>query len=143
MSRAGKRTTLAALAVVGALLLVPAAQASAGDGPVATKSGAIVNYTSTAKVKIKKKMFIYFACNIDCSLTSTTKIKGPGGHITVSASGVLTAGVQGFLRITPNGNLLKLLKANPGKFRLVNTIVATDPTTGAQDKIQHSFKLKR
>jgi hypothetical protein len=149
MSRAGKRTSLAALAVTSALL-IPASNAAAGaqiataaKDPVATKSGAIVNYTSTGKVKIKKQMFIYFVCSVDCSATATTKIKGPGGHITLTVSGNVPANVQGFVKITPNGSLLKLLKAEPGKFRLVSTITATDPTTGATDTINHSFKLKR
>jgi hypothetical protein len=144
------RTTMAALAVTAAVLL-PASQAAAGGaeiagagaGQVAHKSGAIVNYTSTGKVKIKKNMFIYFVCSVDCSATSVTKIKGPGGHITVPASGNVPANVQGFIKITPNGGLLKILKAEPSKFQLVNTITATDPTTGATDTISHAFKLKR
>jgi hypothetical protein len=140
--RTHRGRAIASLAAVFALLL-PASGALAGDGPVATKSGAIVNYTSTGKVKIAKKMFIYFVCSVDCSATATTKIKGPGGHVTVTASGNVPANVQGFVRITPTGGLLKLLKAEPGKFRLVSTINATDPATGATDTISHIFKLKR
>jgi hypothetical protein len=140
MTHLGSR--VAPLAVAAALLL-PGSGALAAGGPVATKSGAIVNYTSTGKVKIAKQMFIYFVCSVDCSATSTTKIKGPGGHITVPASGSVPANVQGFIKITPTGGLLKLFKAEPGKFRLVNTITATDPATGATDTISHVFKLKR
>ena len=62
MSRAGKRTTFVALVVAGALL-IPVSQAGAGariasggDGPIATKSGAIINYVPAAKLKIAKKM---------------------------------------------------------------------------------------
>jgi hypothetical protein len=133
---------IASLAVVAALLL-PASSALAGSEPVATKSGAIVNYTSTGKLKIAKKMFIYFVCSVDCSATSTTTIKGPGPNIKVTVSGNVPANVQGFVRVTPSGGLLKVLKADPGKFAFVNTITATDPATGAVDTISNRFKLKR
>jgi hypothetical protein len=141
------RTTLATLAAAGALL-IPASQAMGGaqiasGGPAAHKSGAIVNYTSVGKVKVKKQMFIYFVCSVDCSATASTTIKGAGIKLTVPASGNIPANVQGFVQITPKGGLLKLLKAETGKFKLVNTITATDPTTGATDTISHAFKLKR
>ena len=60
--RAGTRTTFAALAVTAALL-IPASQAAAGaqiarggDGPVATKSGAIVNFLPAGKLKVAKTL---------------------------------------------------------------------------------------
>jgi hypothetical protein len=133
---------IAIVAVSGLLLLLPSANAAAG-GPVAHKSGAIVNYTSTGKIKVAKNMYIYFSCAVNCNATSTTTIKGLGGKISIPASGPVTAGVPAFIKITIKGQLLKLLKAEPGAFKVINNISATDPATGAVDNINHTFKLKR
>ena len=45
--------------------------------------------------------------------------------------------------IKPSGPLKKLMRANPGRYKLVSHVTATDPATGAVDKISHAFKLKR
>jgi hypothetical protein len=140
MSRIWKIATL--LAVAGALLL-PAPSAVAAGGPVATKSGAIVNYTSLAKLKVGKHIFIHFTCGVDCDVSSTSTIKGFGRSFTRRASGHLPAGVPAYVELTFKGALLKLMKAHPGKFKIVNRINATDPATGATDAIAHTFKLKR
>jgi hypothetical protein len=140
MSRMSRIWTLAAaIAVMGALLL-PASGAVAA--PTAQKSGAIINYTSLGKIRIKKHMNIFFNCAVPCNATSTSTIKGLGGKITIPASGSLAAG-PGVLQLTIKGLLLKLMKQRPGAFKLVNKIVATDPTTGATDTIHHTFRLKR
>jgi hypothetical protein len=131
----------AAAAVIGALLL-PASSAVA-SGPIAHKSGAIVNYTSTGKLKVGKRIEIKVVCAVNCNVTSTTVIKGPGFKTTSSVSGALTAGVAGGPFFKPNGPLLKAIKADTGKWRLANTITATDPATGATDTISRTFKLKR
>jgi hypothetical protein len=139
MSRTGK--SVAALAMAAALVL-PASAAS-GD-PVATKSGAIINYASTGKLKIGKTILIEVVCSVNCDVTSTTVVKGPGIKRTLTVSGALMAGATGggpFVQ--PNGPLLKAMKADPGKFRFVNSITATDPSNGATDSISHTFKLKR
>ena len=60
-----------------------------------------------------------------------------------NVSGSLNANVPGGPFFKPNGPLLKSMKAEPGKFRLVNTITATDPTTGLTDAISRTFKFKR
>jgi hypothetical protein len=138
MSRIG--TFAAAVAVVGALLL-PATGASAA--PTAHKSGAIVNYLSTAKIKIAKTMTVPVVCSVDCNVVSTLKIKGPFVKGADKEHGTLTAGVAAGHFIKPSGPLLKLLKASPGRYKLVSHITATDLATGAVDKIAHAFKLKR
>jgi hypothetical protein len=138
MSRIWKSAAL--LGVVSALLL-PGSSALAG-APVAHKSGAIINYTKTGKLKIAKHLLIYFTCAVNCDATSTSTIKGLGGRATITASGQIPAG-PGVLQLTINGTLLKLMKANPGAFKVVNSINATDPATGAADSIAHTFKLKR
>ena len=140
LSRTGR---IAALIAVASALLLPASSAVADGGPVATKSGALVNYVSTAKLKVAKKMYIYFVCSTDCDAQSTTTIKGPGVRLTVSASGSSPAGIQSFVVLQSDKKLLKRLKATPGKFKVANTINATDPTTGATDSISHTFRLKR
>ncbi len=133
---------VAALALAGALVL-PASAATAGEGPTATKSGAIVNYISGGKLKIGKRIQILVGCSVNCNVTSKSKIKGPGVNLVGNASGGLQAGVPGGPFFKPNGALLKALKAEPGKFRLINNITATDPATGATDAISRTFKFKR
>jgi hypothetical protein len=153
-SRAGTRTTLAAAAVAAALL-IPASQASAGgaqiatagDGPVATKSGAVVNYVSTAKIKLRKRIGPSFVCSVQCSINSTLKLKGPGGQITdVRTAAGVPPGVilTHFFKFAKFPKRVRgLIKEQIGRFRLVSTVMATDDATGAVDKISHSFKLKR
>jgi hypothetical protein len=137
----GRIATLLALA--GALLL-PASSAVAGGGPLATKSGALVNYVSTAKLKLAKKMYIYFVCSADCNVQATTTIKGPRTHLTMSVSGPTVAFVdESFVLLQLNKRLLKRMEATPGKFKLANTINATDQATGATDNIFHTFRVKR
>jgi hypothetical protein len=141
MSRTSRIGRITALAAITAALLLPAADAVA-KAPVAHKSGAIINYSSTGKLKLAKHMFIFFTCTVTCDANSTTIIKGLGLKLTIPASGELPPG-PGTLRLTVKGALLKFMKARPGAFKIVNTITATDPSTGATDRISHRFKLKR
>lgn len=139
MSRIWKSAAL--LAVAGALLL-PGSAALAG-GPPATKSGALINYLTTGKLKIAKKIIVPFQCATNCNVVSSITIKGPGIHLTDTESGTLGAGVPSGHFIKPNGPLLKALKAAPGRFKLISSVNATDPVTGATDAISHAFRLKR
>jgi hypothetical protein len=140
MTRVGR--TALVLALAGALL-VPASVATAGDGPTATKSGALINYVTTGKLKIRKNIQILVVCSAACDVTSKSTIKGPGVKLVGNVSGSLNANVPGGPFFKPNGPLLKAMKAEPGKFRLVNTITATDPVTGLTDAISRTFKFKR
>jgi len=140
MTRIGRAAALLALA--GALIL-PASAATAGGAPPASKSGAIINYVSGTKLKIGKRMQIVVVCSVDCNVVSKSTIKGPGVKLRGNVSGSLLAGVPGGPFFKPNGPLLKAMKATPGKFRLINSITATDPATGATDAISRSFRLKR
>jgi hypothetical protein len=149
MSRAGKRTTFAALAVAGALL-IPAAPAAAGaqiakggDGPIATKSGAIVNFLPAGKLRVAKRFQPLAVCSINCNVTGTAVLKGMGGKATITDSGSFPANQPFGLQIRIKGVLLKLMKANPGKFRLNVTYTATDPTTGATDTVSRPYRFKR
>ena len=149
MSRAGKRTTFVALVVAGALL-IPVSQAGAGariasggDGPIATKSGAIVNFVPAGKLKIAKHFQPLGVCSINCTVTGTAIIKGMGLKLPISDTGSFAANAPFGLRITVKGALLKAMKDHPGKFRLNVTYSATDPTTGAMDSVSRSFKFKR
>ena len=139
MSRTGRIATLAALACA---LLVPASSAVAKD-LVATKSGALINYATTGKLKVSKKILVAVVCSVNCNLNTTTTIKATGYHQTFQLSGALQAGAVGGPFFKPNGPLLKRMKAQPGAFKIVSSMTATDPTTGATDVIAHTFKLKR
>jgi hypothetical protein len=130
----------AVIAIVGALLL-PASGAVAT--PTAHKSGAIINYLTTGKLKVAKKIIVPFVCSVDCNVVSTLKVKGPLVRGSDTEQGSLHAGVPAGHFIKPSGPLLKLMKASPGRYKLISHITATDPSTGATDPIVHSFKLKR
>lgn len=139
-SRIGTMATLGA--VVGALLMT-GSTALASGGPVATKSGALINYVTTGKLRIGKKIEIDAVCSVDCNVRSHSVIVGPRFKDKLNVSGPLTAGVPGGPILLPNGPLLSAMKSSPGRFKIQNTLTATDPATGASDKISHTFKLKR
>jgi hypothetical protein len=147
--RAGTRTTFAALVAAGALL-IPASQAAAGahmasggDGPVATKSGAIVNFVPAGKLKVARHFQPLAVCSVNCNVTGTAVLKGMGGKATITDSGSFLANQPFGLRITVKGALLKLMKDSPGRFRLNVTYSAVDPTTGATDTVSRPYRFKR
>jgi len=147
--RAGTRATFAALAVAAALL-IPASQAAAdahiakgGGGPVATKAGAIVNFVPAGKLKVAKRFQPLAVCSVNCDVTGTAVLKGLGGKATITDSGSFAANQAFGLQIRVKGTLLKLMKQEPGKFRLNVTYTATDPTTGAIDTVSRPYKFKR
>ena len=136
--------------VVGGVLLVPVSQAGAGaqiasggNGPIATKSGAIVNFVPAGKLKIAKHFQPLAVCSVDCSVTGTAVLKGMGAKATISDTGSFAANQTFGLQITVKGELLRVMKAHPGKFRLNVTYTATDPATGAMDSVSRPFKFKR
>jgi hypothetical protein len=141
MSRMSRIGRILVLVVVGGALL-PASSALAG-GPVAKESGVLINYVSTGKLKIGKSIEITAVCSANCTVQSHSVTIGPGYKQKSNISGPLTAGVPGGPVFQPNGPLLKLMKASPGRFKIQNTLVATDDATGATDEISHTFKLKR
>jgi hypothetical protein len=138
----GLRTGIVVAALALGLLLLPST-AAAGDGPTATKSGALVNYVSTGKLKVAKKITIFVVCAANCNVDTTTVVKGPGIKQKAQVSGPLAAGVPGGPFFKPNGPLLKAMKAQPGRFTVNSAVTATDPATGATETISRSFKLKR
>jgi hypothetical protein len=132
---------VAALAL--SLFLLPAAAVAGGAGPTATKSGTLVNYVSTGKLKIAKTITIFVVCAANCDVQTNTVVKGPGFKESAKISGSLSAGVPGGPFFKPNGPLLKAMKAQPGRFRVNSTVAATDPATGVTETIARSFRLKR
>jgi hypothetical protein len=142
MVRVSRTGSFAAVLTVAGALLLTGSSAVAG-APVATKSGALINYLTTGKLKIGKKVVVPFQCAVNCNVVSSLKVKGPGIKATDTESGTLSAGVPSGHFIKPNGPLLKAMKAFPGRFRLISNVDATDPVSGATDEISHSFRLKR
>lgn len=138
----GLTTGIVVAALALGLLMLPGT-AAAGDGPTATKSGALVNYVSTGKLKIAKKITIFVVCSANCSVDTTTVVKGPGFKESARVGGPLPAGAPGGPFFKPNGPLLKAMKAQPGRFTINSTVTATDPATGATETISRSFRLKR
>ena len=141
MSRTSRIGTIAAAVAVTGALLLPAS--SALSAPTAHKSGAIVNYLTTGKIRIGKKLIIPFSCTVNCNVVSFLKLKGPFVKGSDTESGSIAAGVPAGHFLKPSGPLSKLLKSAPGRYKLISRITATDAATGATDQIAHSFKLKR
>ncbi|MGH2983409.1 MAG: hypothetical protein ACRDK5_04015 [Solirubrobacterales bacterium] len=137
----GLRTGIVVVALALGLLLPGIA--AAGGGPTATKSGALVNYVSTGKLKIGKTISIVIVCSTDCNVDTTTVVKGPRFKDTENVSGPLTANVPGGPFFKPNGPLLKGMKAHPGKYTVNSRVTATSLTTGAVETESRTFKLKR
>jgi hypothetical protein len=142
MVRVSRIGSVAAVFAVAAVFLLPGSSALA-SGPAATKSGALINYLTTGKLKIAKKIIVPFQCSVNCNVVSSVTVKGPGIHATDTQSGSLQAGVPSGHFIKPNGPLKKAMRASPGRFKLVSSVNATDPATGATDSISHVFRLKR
>jgi hypothetical protein len=98
---------------------------------LALKSGALVNYLTTGKIKIAKRMAVPFVCAVNCNVVSTLKVKGPFVKGADTEQGSLQAGVPAEHFIKPSGTLKKLMQASPGRYKLVSHVTATDPATGA------------
>jgi hypothetical protein len=127
------------IAVATALL----APAPAAGTPAATKSGVLINYADTGKLRVAKKIEISLVCSENCNVETTTVIKGPRFKDSFDVSGPLTAGIPGGPFFEPNGPLFKQMKAETGKFKILSTATATSATTGAVETIKRTFKLKR
>jgi hypothetical protein len=139
----GLTTGIVVPALALGLLFLPGVAAAGGGGPIATKSGTLVNYVSSGKLKIAKKITIFVVCSANCNVDTTTVVKGPGFKQSADVSGLLSAGVPGGPFFKPNGQLLRDMKAQPGRFRVNSTVTATDPANGATETISRSFRLKR
>ena len=140
----------AALAFPASSALADAQIASAGGGPVAQKSGALINFVTTGKLRVARTIQPIAVCTQTCTVSGVGVIKGFGGRGTFSDSGgPFAAGEQFGLLLQAKGNLLKALKAFPGRFHLTETLTATpvDPTTkapiGAPETISATFGFKR
>jgi hypothetical protein len=144
------RASFAALLLAGALL-IPASQATAGgaleasvgDGPIATKSGTLVNFVPAGKLIVARHFQPLATCTVACNVTGVAVLKGMGGKATISDSGSFAANETFGLRVTVKGLLLRLMKDHPGRFRLNVTYTATDPATGATESVSRGYKFKR
>jgi hypothetical protein len=139
----GLTTGIVVAALALGLLLLPGAALAGGEGPSATKSGVLINYISTGKLKIAKRIDIVVVCSADCQVNATTTVVAPGPNLIGNVSGALTANIPGGPFIKPNGPLLKGMKATPGKYKIRSKITATNLATGAVETIARTFRLKR
>jgi hypothetical protein len=139
--------TIVALVAVTGILAVPASQALAGGGPVAHTSGALINFVTAGKLKIQRTMQPLVQCSAACNVTGTGTLKGMGLRASFSDASPpgmpFAAGELFGLAVTVGKPLVKAMKAHPGRFRLNETLTATDATTGAPDSISQTFKFKR
>ena len=114
-----------------------------GDGPIAQKAGALVNYATQGKIKVAPTIGVSFVCSVPCSVTSILTIKGPnGGSDTQTATDVPVGQLlTHVVNIGKSG--ARFMRANLRKFRVVSTVTATDASTGAVETISQTFRLKR
>jgi hypothetical protein len=133
---------VAAMALSLTVALAPAT-AAAGGGPDATKSGVLVNFVSTGKLKIAKRITILIVCSANCQVAARLVIVAPGPNFTTNVAGPLNAGVAGGPYFQPNGPLLRAMKDKPGRFKVRAGITATNTSTGAVETISRTFRLKR
>ena len=148
--RARKRTTFAAVAVFAALLL-PTSQAAAGgaqvatagDGPVATKSGAIINWRSGFKLKIAKRVQPLAVCSVDCTVSGVGKLKGMGGKVSFADSGTFPAGQLFGLYVKLPKRVRSLIKQHPGRFTSHRDADRDRRHHRRRGRISRTFKFKR
>jgi hypothetical protein len=138
-----KAITTGIVVAVLALALLPAAATSAPNAPLASKAGALINFVSTGKLRIGKRISIVVVCSADCQADATVTVVAPGPNLSFHVAGPLTANVPGGPFFKPNRPLLKAMKDHPGRFKIRTAITATDPSTGASDAISGTFRLKR
>ena len=143
MSRTSRIGSFFALLAVIGVLVAPASGAAAGGGPVAHKSGAIINFVTNGKVKVRKHIQPIAVCSVACDVTGTGVLKGLGVKIPFGDSGSFPAGQLFGLSLIVKGNALKTIKENAGRFLLTEKLMAIDPTTGATDTVKRRFRLKR
>jgi hypothetical protein len=134
-----------------AILALPASGAIAG-GPVAHKSGTLINFVTTGKLRVQANVQPVAVCTQACTVTGTGVIKGLGGKGSFSDNGGPFAAGQGFglaLKVKKVPGLFRAMKAFPGRFHLTETLTATpvDPATGAPngapESVTAGFKFKR
>lgn len=133
----------AAVVAVAGVLALPVSQAAASGGPVAHKSGTLINFVTTGKLKVARTMQPLAQCTAACNVTGSGTLKGMGVRASFSDSGSFQANELFGLAVTVSKKLLRLMKANPGRFKLSETLTATDATTGAVDSVSQTFRFKR
>jgi hypothetical protein len=153
MSRNSRKGTIIVALAITALLALSASSALAGSGqlasngagPVATKgqTASLVSWVSGPKLKVAKRLQPLAVCSVACSVTGSGTLKGFGQNAPFGDSGSFAANQLFGLYITIKGQLLKLMKREPGKFKINETLTATDPATGATQSISRTFRLKR
>ncbi len=138
-----KRRALSALAAATAVIALAAPPAlSAAAPPASASAETLVNFVGPKKLKVGKRMTYSFACAVNCDVTVSDLLEGPGGKLRGSLSGSIAAGAPAGVILKPNGPLLKSLKADTGKFKLKVTVTATDPTTGETDTDRRTYRFK-
>ena len=131
------------------LLVSAAAVAGFAAGPLTVPAAAqvtneaLISYVGPKKLKIGKKITYGIVCASDCNVTVVDITLGPKFKDADKLSGQLTATIPAGVTLTPNGPLLKALKAFPGRFKIKSTVTATNPVTGEVDTDKRTFRLKR
>ena len=116
MSRTSRIGRIATLAAITAALLLPASDAVA-NAPRRPQVGRADQLRDHGKLKVQKRINIFAVCTANCTVDTTTTIKGRGYKQTFPLNGALQAGVPGGPFFKPNGPLLKRDEGSSGRLQ--------------------------
>lgn len=126
------------VAAVCALALLLSAGVSSAQAP-------LVSYLTSGKIKVSKTMRYQFVCSVNCSVVETTTLKLGSQRVpTVAGPATFAAGapIEAQFIIKSNRGV-SAVRHDAKKAKLISSVTATDVTTGAQQTINRTFKLKK
>ncbi|MDP9228396.1 MAG: hypothetical protein M3M99_05005 [Actinomycetota bacterium] len=128
---------------VAVAALIPVA--SAGAGPVATKSDedVVSYYLPEPKLPVSKRIVYQATCSQNCLLSATTELKLKGPDIgPVTSSATFTGGTIAEAFIVINKNARRAIKQHKKAAKLKTEITGTNLFTGEIDTDSYTFKFK-
>jgi 3D (Asp-Asp-Asp) domain-containing protein len=139
------RRGIAALATAGvAIILMTAPPRAIAQTSVYGEDEALLNYVTTGKLKLGKRISYRFVCSADCQVTATSTLvlRGPDVGPVVD-TGSFPAGeiIEAFLK--PNKSARRSIRRNIGSSKLRTSVTATNSATGATDTDTRVFRFRR
>ncbi len=128
---------------VAVILVTGASPRAVAQTPV--DSEGMLNYVTTGKLKLGKRIAYKFVCSTECQVTATTTLvlRGPDVGPIVD-TGLFPAGqiIEVFLK--PNKSARRAMRRHIGKSKLRTSVTAINPGPyGENDTDTRVFKFKR
>jgi 3D (Asp-Asp-Asp) domain-containing protein len=138
-----RATAALATAAVAVILVSAAAPGALAQTPV--DSEGLLNYLTTGKLKLKKRITYKFVCSTDCQVTasSTLVLRGPDvGPIVDTGSFPAGQIIEVFLK--PNKSARRSIRKHLGASKLRTSVTAINPGPyGENDTDTRVFRFKR